>query len=741
MHLLPPHLRNGIDFDSSYDVPKDCLEELPDDDYDPAQRAAKRRRVETIAKHYLRGRAPLILSARLKGAFNNGWKNPWIQAQGEVNRNPGRLEREASYHAPGAVEHVKHTGDVRRASPGRSEGGSFVPFPEAPRVAEPPLPTRAAEKRHDRTVPISRKWQHRTKPTGVCRVDAEPPARLKSADSKPRWLRRPAMACPDPERSEHTNTDLSPTRTRNGCRPPGVHGELQLTAPKAPLRAAHPDPTQERENNTQLNLYASASMAISSPVTPAIVGHNPYGEGPRSVRPTAARRTRASNVTSLPQPVVTRMDSSIAQADSNSSKFHKTSRGSKTPQVTQAPEPRMALISVNESSTTPFEILTGMGLTQRPPTFTPINGPPVNAATVHDSVAGAAIREGHRSATDPGMLAVQQARSVGASTSRPSRHDIRLSAERCAQVNGQSSTNSRSKCQKTKCNTAKAASSNRRLGPSLVTSPPFASSTGFRYRKAGAEPSKNTGAKKCMLDPISVASAPIVSGRETCLDASTQGRADAAGSGRRDIYEVPLEPQDGLDQQSFRTSRNSGYSTQAAMILAQLEFQEGAASPIASDTLDPWPRVQDETPQPDPSYTPFHAFNAQLDKQHPPDSMSRVVPINTQDLFDAASPFSFGTAMKKSSIRQASSIRVPILGNRGREGGVESPTPSERVPLKERNSKGTVLHSTASEKGSQEVSKAAELPQLGLCTSLDSLGPNNDLSFADEFLRRVRDTL
>lgn len=48
-----------------------------DEELDDAARAAKRQRVEKLAESYLQGKPLLILSASLRGPFNDGWTNPW----------------------------------------------------------------------------------------------------------------------------------------------------------------------------------------------------------------------------------------------------------------------------------------------------------------------------------------------------------------------------------------------------------------------------------------------------------------------------------------------------------------------------------------------------------------------------------------------------------------------------------------------------------------------------------------
>ncbi|EGD92045.1 hypothetical protein H112_00334 [Trichophyton rubrum D6] len=44
---------------------------------DEAARAAKRRRIERVARDYLQGHPPFISTATLLGPFDNGWVNPW----------------------------------------------------------------------------------------------------------------------------------------------------------------------------------------------------------------------------------------------------------------------------------------------------------------------------------------------------------------------------------------------------------------------------------------------------------------------------------------------------------------------------------------------------------------------------------------------------------------------------------------------------------------------------------------
>ncbi|KAE8377036.1 hypothetical protein BDV26DRAFT_264526 [Aspergillus bertholletiae] len=53
-----------------------------DDELNEEERAAQRRRIERLAESYLQGKPLFILSASLRGPFDNDWTNPW-----KTNRN------------------------------------------------------------------------------------------------------------------------------------------------------------------------------------------------------------------------------------------------------------------------------------------------------------------------------------------------------------------------------------------------------------------------------------------------------------------------------------------------------------------------------------------------------------------------------------------------------------------------------------------------------------------------------
>lgn len=55
-----------------------------DDELDDSARAAKRQRIERLAKSYLQGTPLFIMSATLEGPFDREWVNPWRKVRGSV---------------------------------------------------------------------------------------------------------------------------------------------------------------------------------------------------------------------------------------------------------------------------------------------------------------------------------------------------------------------------------------------------------------------------------------------------------------------------------------------------------------------------------------------------------------------------------------------------------------------------------------------------------------------------------
>ncbi|RAR11266.1 SAICAR synthase-like protein [Stemphylium lycopersici] len=242
-----------------------------------------------------------------------------------------------------------------------------------------------------------------------------------------------------------------------------------------------------------------------------------------------------------------------------------------------------------------------------------------------------------------------------------------------------------------------------------------------------ARQSSNTTAKTTNVPQIEVEEAEI--DQVSTVD---EQRAEKATS-------VPEESE---ELRRSCPSRDSEWSTQAAMVRAQLEFQQStfpALSPAAvrEESQSPMDTPRRMVAVNSPVPTPLSAFTVQRDEPLPDESLFRGVPVSTQDLFGAASPFAFSTVKKKAEESQRSNLKFAISpGNVGAlepsDGTNNSPTPStDRIPLKEKNT--TSFWSFISEKASQGsqgsladrsrcLTKDAGFPHLNVDTSLDDFG-------------------
>jgi hypothetical protein len=748
MPSLHVHLKQGIDFDYLDAQPKASHEEGTGGYYDLAQRAAKRRRIEHIATQYLRGRAPLILSAGLKGPFNKNWKNPWAEKLRKGETVPGRAgglkqanrerakSRSAAAAQPDKDRKRTHT---RKLSP--------LPSPETSRAA-PILSqtTDLVDEQQDQVeappcdLPM---LDNDSGGTEFFSVDAEPPIAIDASESNPFWLRRRPLDGVRIAQPQAGNSDPSPTHSRSGSRPMNESGEVQLVPPRLPLARPRSSPIPTNSPNPKSQSSASASVATSSPAkprsgVPAQAGKVSFSEGNQPALPSLVHRLSSEHSTAA---------SSVAPAESVvASALTATAVNVAMEHVAEI-TPR-AQLHGPQSDPTRTTGSSKLGAAEHAPTFTPINATPRIAGpgssfTVPLKDTHPSIVEGHRAATNLALLAIEKARDF-----RPTTEDLHQSAERCAHSAPSSSakgTNGRTK--------RPSSNNQRRRGNAQVTSPTSASSTGLAYRKVGEAQSKK-GLQKSKPRPVTFSSSPKVRVDTLPIPEAPPQELSPVGesrSARPDVYEVPRSPApENLEQErSIRTSRTSGYSTQAAMMLAQLEFQEGTMPSVASETIGPWLPPHHHTPHPyveGPSlaFTPFSEFNAELDKRHPRERISQEVPISTQELLLAASPFAFST-IKKPPRPQGSSLRFTVFpsGDQSEHGdhvnGAKSPTPSERIPLRARNSQ-LPSQSTVSEKGSQEHPSLLEpkLPQLDFRTSLDDLGPNGDLEFTDRFVRNLK---
>jgi inositol-hexakisphosphate 5-kinase len=215
---------------------------------------------------------------------------------------------------------------------------------------------------------------------------------------------------------------------------------------------------------------------------------------------------------------------------------------------------------------------------------------------------------------------------------------------------------------------------------------------------------------------------------------------------------IRVEEQDEVQEERPKSPPET-YPTQAAMLLAQIEFQEANFSMISSiDSPTAWTQSSEDTarPEPSPAITPASAFRIPPSRSFVSNRSIKGPPMSTQDLFGAASPFAFSTGKKSNSFLRQSLRSIEArsttkaltkLGDTAEQ----SPTPSAgRVPLRPKNT-ATSPRSIAPSKTSlgpqssaidpwpRRSSDVELLPQLDFQKSLDGTVLNGHGEFTDQF--------
>ncbi|KAH6614978.1 hypothetical protein C7974DRAFT_56893 [Boeremia exigua] len=701
---LHPYLKRGLDFDTSPPGPSDLVEDSADYKDDAEYNAAKRRRVEAIALQYLRGRPPLILTARLKGPFTKEWRNPWTtdtsatsgrQSKRTVNRageQGGKKSRPAPVDSPEMSRAAGHTEEQPYTSTDLESLPATAPLPDE---EDPSTAT-----------------EFLSLNTGQIITHHSP--------ANPFWLRRPAESIALPS---HSQTDKSPIKTRTKDRRFNPREPLQLAPPKEPLagqplpiRATPPDAWRSSD---------SASMDISSPPKPAPIAN-------QASEPDPSHATSSTDI-----PTSSRLRADSAQEEE--------ARSSQTAQNAQAAVSAESPVNCNVASS---------GAHTVQPAY----------AQSFDSLVPATTYKVSSTIQVPRSSPRRSSAGAGGQDISP-KGDMQVSAEGLASA--MSTSGIRRQPAPNRRAIVKDLGLLQNSRHNLVASPAPASSTGFMYRKVGQPRGDSNDLPKTKPRAVSFSSSPIFTRKDHChvavdpeVDAPVdesrpecampRASIEAAVEGSGIEAQGDEEDQNRDEEQESYKSRQSQYSTQAAMLLAQLEFQEDSPqSSTSSATLRPWSQPAQNTPpppqaQPSPAITPLSVFNVRTDisfNDLAVESVLHDAPISTQDLFDAASPFAFSTVKKKSQPRRTS-LRFALTSKLNESTTANSPTPfSERRPLMEKNTR--VMWSSNHEKSSLHPAKLAsqspkrtsndvELPQLDFHTSLD-FGPNTD--FTDCFLK------
>lgn len=713
---MHPHLKRGLDLDLSPVAPTDRLEDDLAQHRTAQDESAKRRRVEAIALHCLRGGLPLILTARLRGPFGTSeWQNPWAEKQREGLGGPAtNAAKQAQALQKTRSKAAQLLRKTRSTAPEalrktRSKAPE-VPSPEASRAVGYPehLDSQPELEPLPPTAPIPDDDDH-SGGTQFFSVDTQQSI-VNNSPTNPFWLRRSAtnVSFPDSSRS-----DASPSRIRKRDHRCSPRKSLKLAPPKEPLgrrqEPMHATPPDERP------LHPSALMHPSSVTKPATIKHQALQQNPPQTS------TAGEEVP----------DSSKLREDSAQEEEARSSQAAQYAHIHAAAETPTTLskdatlISPEVHPPQPpyaqsFDSLVPATTYKMPSTvLVPHSSPIREPETV----------QGRSTALSPPSQTLQ-----GRSLTLPP--PDRTVPERLPQTHRHN----------------------------LIASPAPDSSTGFMYRRVGLSKSETHPGQKTKPRAVSFTSSPAKKRNKAHLAATAESvapvaeapapenlpsivLADAPGEAAARHSEDERESQEGEQQSEDRQDsyrlRQSQYSTQAAMLLAQLEFQEDSSqSSTSSLTLRPWSQPAQNTPptlqpQPSPAITPLSVFNTHTGLSFGDVAVHGALegpPISTQDLFNAASPFAFSTVKKTSQHPRRSSMRFALAKLNGSLPAA-SPTPlTERVPLKEKNT-GRPWSAAQPKPASQSPRRATrdvELPQLDFCTSLD-FGPNAD--FTDYFLK------
>ncbi|KAL6706828.1 hypothetical protein ACN47E_005164 [Coniothyrium glycines] len=662
---LHPHLKRGLDFDGLHVDSGDLLETLPPELLDQSHQEAKRRRIEDIAARYLlRGNVPVILSAGLKGPFDDGWKNPWASSSRPQYRGsiPGK-NTEDNINEIETQSRVRSTRERKDRTKGKT---TKIPSPEASRATRRDMNL----SQQDCTLEVidappatapSLEEEIASAGTVFYSADSETCVRIRSRLSNPFWLRRPASQEPgNMGASINTNPDLSPTHYRP--RQPQDHSK-----PGQALRIARP----------------TKSL-------------------PRYIIPENSELSEAWNPGASASPI-------IASAVDNSTHERHMSTG--TMNAESIDIEYNAGTSCRQSQTASlatFGIQASKTRLDRP-----IDTPVYDALRDADVMAVASptidiLAAQCLAAHSVKKVSMMSPKHTSMAPPCPTR-TTDLASDRVArmQANGHKP----------------------KLRPRVVnfdSSPPS-----VKEAIATDQPSPKT---TIHIDEIEQP--------KDNISMSDLSRQAGVKEGTAEIPQAPCH--------SDELSHASTISTQAAMVLAQLQFQDSSFVTTSPDARRPWSQISQATPRmvlpiPSPGLTPLPGFNNRRDKPVMQENLLQQPQMSTQDLFGAASPFAFSTVKKKpEASQQRSSLQVTSRA------GNDAGTITERVPLKDKNVPtafwASILDKASQSsqdlligKSKQQVSDV-ELPQLDFGTSLDDFGSNGEVHFTDRFLHDVAHT-
>ncbi|KAL1885168.1 Vacuolar protein sorting-associated protein 11 [Paecilomyces lecythidis] len=191
-----------------------------DDELDESARAAKRRKIEQLGESYLKGQPLFILSASLKGPFEDGWDNPWTKTRKPVasskkthRRRTHLLEETAIPETDPKRQKLPNVSDSKKERT-RHHGSAAYSSPAVPEMNTDRFTRSESGVHHRQSGQASEaRRQPKPRPNSVSRssvprsrersVGIEPTSFLEEPGSKS-WLKR-----------DHRRMEISDIRTPN----------------------------------------------------------------------------------------------------------------------------------------------------------------------------------------------------------------------------------------------------------------------------------------------------------------------------------------------------------------------------------------------------------------------------------------------------------------------------------------------------------------------------------------------
>lgn len=259
-----------------------------DDELDDIERAAKRQRIERLAESYLQGQPLFILSASLRGPFDQGWRNPWKKTRTRNNAVPNRGSACAS---TSNTERV-----VRGTDPRHAKYREEIP-PSSRKVDGSPL-----KKSVHRAIPASDSEPGSALDVGPAE---ERPIPVGSQHDSSRALTR----SPRKQRKESTCSENDPTFAGNGAVDWLKKDRRRMNfkvfePPTSPTPRGSRPPSQHKPPVISSRIgkpqIPSAPSRVRSPNNP-LVSRQPSLEGamPRSPQPPESSTQAAQKTSSV----------------------------------------------------------------------------------------------------------------------------------------------------------------------------------------------------------------------------------------------------------------------------------------------------------------------------------------------------------------------------------------------------------------------------------------------------------